>query len=476
MMIPMRASLSSLLCASVLAGVTALGVACGGSDGATPPGPTPVVDGGEGADGANLDGASTTDARDADAATPTAFKSVSSAPEACPLPPAACANWPDAATEGVVTKYTSEEKFGSQTIVRTFHVYVPKVIADGSRTAPLVLMLHGGNGSASRFLVTQPWTALARAPAAGSSWRPNGPLCRALPTTEENGLVYQTAGGADCAPPLKTAMSTKPFVVVYPDGVADPGTTDTRHWEDGRVPSPGFGTATPNRDDVGFIDHVISVMLGDKALKIDEARVYVGGVSNGGMMTQRVASEMAKPKYPSLRRVAAFVAYVSDLPEPLRPLAGATVPFGLALFHGTDIDMPDCNTPGCTTPTVIGDQRMPFGVAGGVHYVNSPDRGRVLSGPDTIAAWRSSLGAAAGAAATTNVEDVGYFSKHETTTYGSSAVVFESWVTSGGGHGFMSTREDFLPAMRGWAFLSSFERSVTGALARQAPSWVTGDF
>jgi len=466
--------------ATLTTAITVGGAACGGSTG-SPPAATPATDGGADvtvvATDASVEADASAEAATADAAIPSsAFVWVGSAAEACPLPPSACAGWPDASTEGVVTKYTSEETFGAQRLTRTFHVYVPRVVAEGAAPAPLVVMLHGGNLSGPRFLVSQTWTKLAAAPAEGLPWRPNGPLCRALPTAEANGRTYQTPGGVDCAPPVKTAVSTKPFIVVYPDGLADPGTTDTRHWEDGRVPSPGFDSPTPNRDDVGFIEHVISVLLGDKALKVDATRVYVGGASNGGMMTQRVASEIAKPRYPGLRRVAAFAAFVSDLPEPLGPLAGATVPFGLALFHGTDIDTPDCNTPGCTTPTVAGDGRMPFGATGGVHYVNSPDRGRVLSGPDTIASWRTSLGAAAGMAPTTTLTDVGYFSKRETTTYGTSSVALESWVTTGGGHGVLSTREDFLPAVRGWAFFSSFQRSASGVLTRGAPVGVSGDF
>jgi poly(3-hydroxybutyrate) depolymerase len=300
--------------------------------------------------------------------------------------------------------------------------------------------------------------------------------CRALPGTEETGLAYRTPGGADCQPPADQAVNAKPFVVVYPDGVADPGTQDARHWEDGRVPSPGFDTPTPNRNDVGFLDHVIGVVMANTALKIDPAAVYLIGQSNGGMMTQRTASNAGNAAYPNLRRIAAYAAFVSTLPEPLNPLAGATVPFGLALFHGTDIDTPSCNTPGCSSPVVPGDQRIPFGETGGVYYVNSSDRGRVVSGPDTIAAWRASLAAAAGAAPTSTAENVGFFSKKETAIYGGSPVAFESWVTIGGGHSFLATRQDFHPVTRAWAFVSSFHRDSNGVLTRRTPTWVTGRY
>jgi len=451
--------------------------ACGGAD--TPPADVAADGGGGSPDAAADQAAPPLEAgADRDAATPPpgAFERVSSAPEACPLPAAACARWPDATTEGVVTKYTSVERFGAKTLPRTFHVFVPKAVVDGGVPAPLVIVLHGGNGSGTRFLATQSWTQLAQAPTAGLPWRPNGALCKALPTTEANGLVYQTAGGAACMPPVLTATSTKPFIVVYPDGLADPGTADVRHWEDGRLPSPGFDTAVPNRDDVGFIDHVVAVVLADQATKLDASSIYLAGASNGGIMTQRVAAEIANPAYPNLRRIAAFAAYISDLAKPLDPLASATIPFGMSLFHGTDVAMPNCNIAGCTTPTIAGDDRMPFGAAGDICYVNSPDRGQVLSGPDTIAAWRASLAGAAGAAAASSVADVGYFSKKTTTRYGTSPVELESWVTSGGGHGFLSSREDFLPVVRGWAFLSTFGRSANGTLTRRSATWVGGTY
>ena len=454
-----------------------LALACGG--GSDPPADVPSGGGADsGVDQEAPDGAAPDGDAGPDAATPAvgAFEHLGSAPEPCPLPAPACGGWPDPTTEGVVTKHTSKEAFGGRALPRSFHVFVPKAVVDSGVAAPLVIVLHGGNGSGTRFLATQAWTQLAQATTAGLPWRPNGPLCKALPTTEANGLVYQTAGGVACMPPLKTATSTKPFIVVYPDGLADPGAADVRHWEDGRLPSPGFDTATPNRDDVGFIDHVIAVVLADKGTKVDATSIYLAGASNGGIMAQRVAAEIAKPAYPNLRRIAAFAAYISDLARPLDPIAGATIPFGMSLFHGTDVVMPNCNTKGCTTPTILGDDRMPFGTVGDVCYVNSPDRGQVWSGPDTIDRWRSALAQAAGAPATTAVVDVGYFTKKETTRYGSSPVELESWVTSGGGHGFLSTREDFLPVFRGWAFLSSFGRAASGTLTRRSATWVGGDY
>ena len=416
------------------------------ADGGTPP----SADGGGGPDGAP---------------SASAFTKVGRTAEACPLTAAQCQQWPLPA-DGAVFRYTSLETFAGKTFERSFHVLVPSAATSAS---PVVVVLHGGNGSGARFLATQAWTTLAMAKPAGISWTPNTALCQALPTTEANGLTLQApGGGAACTTPTATVVNTKPFIVVYPDGVADAGTKDVRHWEDGRVPSPGTGVMTPSRDDVGFIDHVLDVVLSDALLPIDPMAVYLAGVSNGGIMAQRIAGSAGATAYPRLGRIAAYAAYVSDLAEPITP--APTVSLGLALFHGTGITMPDCATPGCTTPTVLGDERMPFGDPGSSHYVNSPDRGRVHSGPDTIAAWRAALGVKGNG----TTADVGIFSKR--TLFAALPSVLDSWVTDGGGHTYSSARNDFLPVPRGWAFVSSFRRLPDGTLTRVPQTWLTGTF
>lgn len=441
-------------------------IACGGSGSG---GDAPRQDAGA-TDGLSGDGGTSAaeggEPSPADGAPPTtAFTTLGRAPEPCPLTTALCSSWPSA-SDGAVFRYTSQETFGGKTFERTFHVFVPNATTTAS---PVVVVLHGGNGSGARSVASQAWTTLAMAKPAGITWTPNTVDCQALPTTEANGLKMQApGGGASCTSPSATAVNAQPFIVVYPDGVADAGTKDVRHWEDGRLPSPGTGAMTPSRDDVGFIDHVLDVVLNDKQLPTDPSATYLAGVSNGGIMTQRIAGTAGAVAYPRVMRIAAYAAYVSDLAEPITP--APSVPFGLALFHGTGIVTPDCNSPGCTTPTVLGDERMPFGAAGSSHYVNSPDRGLVHSGPDTIEAWRSALGAK-GAGVT---DDIGVFTKR--TIHLALPAVLHSWVTDGGGHTFASGRNDFLPVPRGWAFVSSFRRDPTGTLTRVQPTWLSGTF
>lgn len=448
--------------AHLLACVVALSVGCQAASSDEPVSDAASPDGGPEADAGAEDGPSapTDGGSDAGAARP--FEAIGKEPEACPL--ARCSGWPTSA-QGVVYRYRSRETFGGKVLERTFHVFVPRA---ATASSPVVVALHGGNGSGPAFLTGVSWLSLATAAAEGLTWEKNSDTCRALPTTEERGVVFRAPDGeTPCAPSRVTVTNEKPFILVLPDGVLDEGSSVLRHWEDGRVPSPGFGTATPNRDDVGFIEHVLEVVLGDTSLPVDRSALYLTGVSNGGMMALRAATTIGDAKYPNLAKLAAVVAFVADLPEPLA-LPAPTVSFGLALHQGTAIPTPNCDTPGCTTPIVLGDGRMPFGQPGGVYFVNSPDRGAVRSGPDTIAAWQAAFGEGV-----TTEASMGTYAQRATTRFPSGAVV-ESWVTTGGGHTFLASRQDVQPLARGWAFLSSFARGADGALHERPVTWMNG--
>ncbi len=112
---------------------------------------------------------------------------------------------------------------------RSYRLYVP---ADLPASAPLVVMLHGGFGSAEQAERAYGWDQLADA---------------------------------------------AKFVVAYPDGV---GRAWNVHGCCGRPARDGI-------DDVGFI----TAAVGDIShnLGIDPARVYATGISNGGMMAYTLA-------------------------------------------------------------------------------------------------------------------------------------------------------------------------------------------
>ena len=73
------------------------------------------------------------------------------------------------------------------------------------------------------------------------------------------------------------------FLVIYPEAVA-------HHWNDGR-PADSYPGSQSQVDDVAFLGEVISTALKDYGA--DPKRIYVCGLSSGGMMAQRLAKENA---------------------------------------------------------------------------------------------------------------------------------------------------------------------------------------
>lgn len=115
---------------------------------------------------------------------------------------------------------------------RAFITTVPN---DLDENAPLVLVLHGGFGSAVQAQKAYGWDALAA----------------------ENG-----------------------FVVAYPDGLG-------RAWNAGDGCCGNSGER--DVDDVTFVTDVVDELAG--ALPIDTDRVYIAGMSNGAMMAYRLACD-----------------------------------------------------------------------------------------------------------------------------------------------------------------------------------------
>lgn len=101
----------------------------------------------------------------------------------------------------------------------------------------------------------------------------------------------------------------KMFIVVYPYGVDG-------QWNDGRGKTFRKRNNT-GIDDVSFINSVIDLIA--KEFPVDTNRIYVMGVSNGGMMTLRLGIELGN-------RIAAIAAVIANIPvnlagaRPVRPL------------------------------------------------------------------------------------------------------------------------------------------------------------
>ncbi len=385
--------------------------------------------------------------------------------------------WPKA-TDGQVYLYTLRETrlASGQNINRVAYVYKPtRMTAKG----PLLFYLHGGHGNGETGFEKSILPKIADGRA--FSWFKNSATCR----FKQDGTGYVNSAGASCRPPAVSAANSLPFMLVFPSGVLDNFNHPfgSRHWEDGRVPSPGFAGAAENRDDVGYMDRLIAAIKTQEAALVDVNRVYISGASNGGMMTMRLACNAGNSSVPELGKVAAFTAAISALPyEVAAGLQGreacgdiGNAAFSLTLMVGKDAPTPDCPTAGCTTPTVSGDGLMPYGSFGGGPY-SLGDTGRVIGGPNTEELFVSLFENRVGTANTAVTTTIGYFSKKILYTFPASNIRLQVYESSYGRHSLMGTRMDFSSAFRVFESLSTFERDATGKVVYKAPSHITGTY
>lgn len=161
-------------------------------------------------------------------------------------------------------------------LVRTYIVHVPPGYSPGrDKRVPLVLVLHGAGGNAA------------------SAARISG---------------------------FNAKSTQEGFIVVYPNGTGRFRKDVVLTWNAGNC----CGYAVDNRvDDIGFMGALIEKLQKDHA--VDPKRIFVTGLSNGGMMAYRIACEL------------------SDKVAAIGPVAGALnvqecrprVPVSTVIFHGT---------------------------------------------------------------------------------------------------------------------------------------------
>lgn len=150
---------------------------------------------------------------------------------------------------------------------RTFTVYLPEDEAGAARL-PIVIVLHGGLGS--------------------------------------GGYAASQTG-------LMNYVDRNRFIAVFPDG-------KSAHWNDGR------NTMSSGPDDVAFLRELIARIV--QKLRGDPARVFVAGISNGGMMAQRMACDAADA-------VTAIGAVAANMPADLIRRCRPSRPVPVVLFNGT---------------------------------------------------------------------------------------------------------------------------------------------
>jgi len=158
------------------------------------------------------------------------------------------------------------------------------------------------DGRARRALLHVP-PAPREAPAGG--W----PVVVALHGAAMNGPMMAWFSG------LSATADAEGFVVVYPDGT---GRGPFLVWNAG-----GFGEAAGRPDDVAFIDRLLDAVA--ETVPTDAGRIYACGMSNGGMMCYRLATELP----------GRFAAIGPVAGTNMRPDARPERPVPLIHFHGT---------------------------------------------------------------------------------------------------------------------------------------------
>lgn len=165
-------------------------------------------------------------------------------------------------------------------LTRPFLVHAPQ---DLKEKAPLVILLHGGGGSAQKVMQQghgREWRALA----------------------DQEGFLLIAPNG----------MGNR---TRQPEG-------ENQSWNDYRN-----NRNDHNTDDVSFILELIDWAA--TTHNIDRARVYVTGASNGGMMTFRLLAEHAEV-------FAGGAAFIANLPAATPDALRAGPPVPLLIMNGTE--------------------------------------------------------------------------------------------------------------------------------------------
>ncbi len=200
----------------------------------------------------------------------------------------------------------ANERIETSDGIRNYHLYLPK----SPSIAPIVLLLHGHSGSADQIL------GLDGGVSPFKLW-----LDLAL---EEN------------------------LILVAPDGLR--GASGKQGWNDCR----DVMGVTPESNDVQFLDDLIEHVK--KTHGSVNANTFAVGISNGGLMTMRLAEEIPE-KIDAMSIIVASRPASSECPE-------SNVPVPVLFMNGT------------------GDKLVPY--YGGQILSN---RGEVISTPDTINYW-----------------------------------------------------------------------------------------
>jgi polyhydroxybutyrate depolymerase len=246
---------------------------------------------------------------------------------------------------------------------------------------PLVLLLHGHGGTAKNAL--------------GEGWLPASPLAAWIAIADREKLLVAALQGSD-------------------QGDGHYG------WNDCRGDAPG----NPPVDDVAFAGKLVQTEV--QAGAADPRRVYVMGMSNGGVMSYRLALQM-RPRPAAIAAVAASMPAVSLCKEPAPKMS-------VLMIDGT------------------ADPIMPFG-GGGIHLMKRA-RGTVLGAAASRDFWLHADGldpaaGVGGAVPHLNADDASHVTRM---IYGKpGGVQVETLFVDGGGHSEPSIKYNYVALYRHFA-------------------------
>ena len=203
------------------------------------------------------------------------------------------------ALSGTAGRGTKSESLESGGLDRTYLIHVPASY-DPQKPVPLILVLHGAT---------------------------------------------QSPASAERMSKMSQKSESENFIVVYPSGT-------------GRLPTWNSGSccayAMKNHiDDIAFLSALIDKLETDYS--IDRKRIFVTGISNGGMMSYRVGCELSD-------KVAAIAPVEGALDVECKP----TAPVSVLIFHGTADHLVPFN--GGSTPFQMGSKRSDTPVSGAVQF------------------------------------------------------------------------------------------------------------
>ena len=244
---------------------------------------------------------------------------------------------------------------------------------------------------------------------------------------------------------FKALSETGGFIVVYPEGIDTMGTTiitetgiGARSWNADTVGLQWYSWA--NLTDVDDVDFSVKVVDEVKRqLNIDQARVYVSGLSQGGSMALLCAHERGD--------VFAAAAVVSTALLKLLPDYNPQRPIAVANFHSyEDLTVPYYGNILTALPP-IEDTARRWAVVNGCDYANPtvtilgyPDAGNPTI-PEKITIYGGG----------DNGVEVRMYSLHTSSDYGDAHVLYRSNL-----HGDTTTARQHFIAEAAWEFLKRF--------------------